>query len=835
MALVNRRRSLSRLALLAMTCLMLVSAPGCTFSLIDLGLGGDPATAAPLGPAPTPIPSATVTFRVTLPEPLLPGETLSLSLLEEVTGLALTAAYYPMQPVDSYTYAVSLPLAVNTVVKYRYVLLGGLPVVEDTGLDGPIRYRMLSVDGPVTVQDIVASWGNRPSAVGVGSLQGTIFDAATGAPVPNLLVTAGGLQALTDSVGAFLLTGLPEGTHNMVVYALDGGYQAFQQGALVKVGLITPVDARVRQAPLVTISFSVALPANTVPGAPVRIAGNLLQFGNTFADVQGGLSTIPGRMPVMTLGQDGRASITMRLPVGADLHYLYTLGDGFWNAEHKGNGEFNVRHLIVPPVDMVVVDAVETWQSGPSSPIRFDVTVPDNTPPGDVIYIQFNPYGWTEPLPMWPMGNNQWTYKLYGPLTMLGSFGYRFCRNAQCGIADDAATAGPDHSGRLIGTSLTGGDKKDRVEAWVWLPRTDPVTLVAASINPRAAFVAGIEFQPAYSPSFAPALPLAYQNAQALSSNMLVLTPTWSFTRQSPLTFELQPGSDPLWSDTLDMVAGARAYALNVAIFPTARFPGDESAWWQSAPRDAAWWDAWFANYRRFILNYADLAARSGAQALVLGGEWVAPALPGGSLPGGGSSQAPGDAETRWRNLITEVRGRYAGQIWWALPYASGSLASAPSWLGQVDGVYLLWNAALSSQPAPARVELESSAARLLDEEVQPFQTALGKPMILGFAWPSAYGAAGECFNDGLGHCVEWTALSRPNPDIPAVAVSLQSQADLYEAMLTVVNARPWISGFISRGYYPAVVLFDKSASIYGKPTADLLWYWFPRMLGVVR
>ena len=52
---------------------------------------------------------------------------------------------------------------------------------------------------------------------------------------------------------------------------------------------------------------------------------------------------------------------------------------------------------------------------------------------------------------------------------------------------------------------------------------------------------------------------------------------------------------------------------------------------------------------------------------------------------------------------------------------------------------------------------------------------------------------------------------------------------------LTVVNARPWIGGFISRGSYPPVVLFAKSASIYGKPTADLLWYWFPRMLGVIR
>jgi len=65
--------------------------------------------------------------------------------------------------------------------------------------------------------------------------------------------------------------------------------------------------------------------------------------------------------------------------------------------------------------------------------------------------------------------------------------------------------------------------------------------------------------------------------------------------------------------------------------------------------------------------------------------------------------------------------------------------------------------------------------------------------------------------------------------------LDLQAQADLYEAILTAVNGRPWVSGVVSRGYYPPVALRDKSASAHGKPAADILWYWFPRMLGVVQ
>jgi hypothetical protein len=61
----------------------------------------------------------------------------------------------------------------------------------------------------------------------------------------------------------------------------------------------------------------------------------------------------------------------------------------------------------------------------------------------------------------------------------------------------------------------------------------------------------------------------------------------------------------------------------------------------------------------------------------------------------------------------------------------------------------------------------------------------------------------------------------------------LQAQADIYQALLMAVNERPWIGGFISRGYYPPVVVQDASASIHGKPAADVLWYWYPRFLGI--
>ena len=77
-----------------------VEQPGLRHSrLIRLAVSSTPNTPAPggtAGPAATPAPRAQVTFTVRLPEPLLPGEVLMFSILDEVTGLAFNPVDYQM-------------------------------------------------------------------------------------------------------------------------------------------------------------------------------------------------------------------------------------------------------------------------------------------------------------------------------------------------------------------------------------------------------------------------------------------------------------------------------------------------------------------------------------------------------------------------------------------------------------------------------------------------------------------------------------------------------------------------------------------------------------------
>ncbi|MFN2120475.1 MAG: carboxypeptidase regulatory-like domain-containing protein [Anaerolineales bacterium] len=377
--------------IVACISIVAVGTSGCTLSLLQGPTLGTPAAhpTPPVVATPTESPKAETVFTVTIPQPLAAGETLALAWLDEVTGLALNPQLYPMEALDPLTYKATLALPYEAVIKYRYVRLGAAQVVETSAANEGIRYRLYVASGPAEAHDFIAGWSDAAYSGPTGAIQGRVLNTDTGAPIPNMLVTAAGARAFSDSAGRFELTDIMPGTHNLVAYAIDGTFGSFQQGATVATGLNTLVEIRVHPAPLVNVTFAVSAP-NDVQGAPIRIAGNLLELGNTFADLEGGVSTVADRMPVMSLQPDGRYTATISLPAGAYVRYKYTLGDGYWNAERSSDGSFRIRDLIVPGHDAEIQDQVSSWSTGAAAPILFEVTVSRDTPAEDLIYVQFN-------------------------------------------------------------------------------------------------------------------------------------------------------------------------------------------------------------------------------------------------------------------------------------------------------------------------------------------------------------------------------------------------------------------------------------------------------------
>jgi hypothetical protein len=466
-------------------------------------------------------------------------------------------------------------------------------------------------------------------------------------------------------------------------------------------------------------------------------------------------------------------------------------------------------------------------------PVSFTVTVPENTPVSDAITIQFNPYGWTEPIPMWPLGNQRWFYVLYNPLHLPSNASYRYCRNEQCGIADAVASAGMNGTGISFESALATKKADDKVTAWAWLENTtSPVIVSASEVKPRdEGFMTALAFAPGYHPGWQPYMNWAFKNMKDIGANTVILTPTWHYTQNNPPVIEAVPGQDPFWTDLTQMMNQARQQQLNVVLHPVGLYNGDPAEWWQNAGRSEGWWQSWFDRYRTFLLYHADLAAQMEAKALILNDEYMAAALPGGMLADGSSSGVPGDAAERWTALIEAVRGRYNGQLIWMVPVTDAELPAIPEFLSVFDQVYVRISAPLGDSEQPDMVELEAAFTELLDTELLPLQEKTNQPVVIGLQYASAQGTTQACIRAGE-DCLAADDLYKAGFEIASADLALGTQADLYSAALSAVNQRSWVSGFVAGGYYPPVALKDKSYSVRLKPAADVLWYWYPRLVG---
>lgn len=779
----------------------------------------------------------TIKFFVEVPADTPPGEPINLSIVDEVTGLALNPNRFAMDMIDERHYTLEIPLLVGSTIKYRYARMGSILAEEHTSDGRAVRYRLYQVEAPGEVHDIITRWNDTPFSGVTGRITGTITDIKNGIPLAGILVSAGGAQAITNSDGKFLIEGLPPGTHNLVAYAMDGSYATFQQGALVAAYSNTPASIQLTHNEYVDITFLLEVPEDTPPGVPLNLAGNLLQLGNTFADLSGGVSTLAARMPSLSQLPDGSYGLIISLPVGVDVRYKYTLGDGFWNTERAADGAFVLRQLIVPDQPTVFEETVETWHAGDAAGITFDIIVPENTPTDEGVSIQFHPYGWTEPLQMWHLGEQRWAYILYSPLDIIDQLGYRYCRASQCGHADDDRTPGAFTSGQIIETSPDPLGLPDEIDKWRWLEDELPQVEVSdIPISPRgASFLAGVEFQTFHQPSLISYVPNALGDITNHAANWVVLTPSWTITRTDPPILEMVTGQDALWPELITIAEQTKNQDLNFAIRPVLSFPTAVDAWWSSAPRDFSFWVSFFDQYRNFALHHADLAARSDAQTLILGGAWMDAAMPGGRLSDGTPTNVPKDANQRYTQLIDEVREHFSGTIAWALPY-SEAITNPPSFLDSVDQIYVLWAAPLSEDVTASTEELQAEAERIINDKIYAMRLIWNPPsehksIILSLAYPSVQESFTGCLPDSFVDCLSPEALNFPAPELPLLTISFIEQAKAYNAVFAAVNQVDWIDGVVSRGYYIPAVLHDKSTSVHGKPAADVIRYWYNQFL----
>jgi hypothetical protein len=734
--------------------------------------------------SPSDAPKFDVLFLVEVPSVNTSPGTVLFNLLDEVTGLALNPTTITMEKRDDTHFSVVISINQKTLIKYRYTRSAAVPIMEVDTAGEDIRYRLALVDAPMTIYDTVPAWEDYFYQGGTGKIVGSVLDLITNTPVPNIVVSAGGRSSITSSDGSFTINGLPDGTHNLVAYTLDGSYLPFQQGAKVLSGLTTPAEINIVPGQPVNITFLLKAPPE-YNGLPVRLAGNISQLGNTFTDLSGGVSVAASRMPIMAGLEDNRRYVTISVSAGTYIEYKYTLGDGFWNSEFDNKGNFKLRGFVVPAVDTIIQDEVFTWTPEGTEPIQFDVVVPESTPSNERVSIQFNPFGWMEPIPMWLQADHHWIFTVYNPLNLVGNFTYRYCRNELCGIADDAATAGIASKGRSLPTDTN--TVRDSITSWQSLDPVETVTLGDAVLPYGEDYLTGIELSPLYHPGWLPYLNSAMEQIKLTNANTITLTPAWTCTDPYYPECDLSLNQGQTWQEIYEQIWQAQQLGLNVILYPNLRFSLSEGDWWNATQRTPEWWSNWFASYKRFIIHHADLAERSGVTNLIIGGTWIQPSLPGGKLPDGSDAQAPADSIVYWVDIIDTLRSHYSGKLIWELNYPA-SLENPPPFLNNLDAFYITFNDAITSSSTPNITELLDNFGGIIDSSVYPLRELYNKPIYIGINYPSADGSANGCM---------------VSFETPCGIFNSEIQTDIYRAALTVVNYREWLDGFISQGFYP--------------------------------
>lgn len=233
------------------------------------------------------------------------------------------------------------------------------------------------------------------------------------------------------------------------------------------------------------------------------------------------------------------------------------------------------------------------------------------------------------------------------------------------------------------------------------------------------------------------------------------LVPTW-FQRTTSAS-EITPLPGFTASDAAMSSAVRTAHALGFKVIVKPQLNVSNGAWRGSVvPSSPA---TWWGSYDAFVLHYANLAARAGADELVVGTELA------------GVSSETG----RWRALVHRVRGVFHGYLTYAaLPFEYGRIG----FWEQLDaiGVDAYWP--LSKVPTTSVAGLVAAWKPLLSQ----LATAAAR-------WdrPVVFTEAG--YASQAGTATDPSALSLSSVPAP------DQQATAYAALLEATADRPWFRG----------------------------------------
>jgi hypothetical protein len=261
---------------------------------------------------------------------------------------------------------------------------------------------------------------------------------------------------------------------------------------------------------------------------------------------------------------------------------------------------------------------------------------------------------------------------------------------------------------------------------------------------------------------------------QSLLNMSLVGTDTvalnfWWF--QNSITSNSMAEDFTRYSSTMSSVAHAidTIHSLGMKVLLKPMLDVDDGSWRANInPTDP---DQWFSNYTNFIGTFADMAQSKGVELFSIGCEM--------------NTMEQSVNNTRWTNLITNMRSRYSGNLtysanWNALSGNVGGYQNIP-WWNQLDYIGVDAYFPIASQNNTTLAGL-TAAWQNQANTIESWRAGRGltnkQVLFTEVGYQSANGAAQT----------PWGVSGTPQVD-------LQEQADSYNALLSVMTTKPWWDG----------------------------------------
>lgn len=211
--------------------------------------------------------------------------------------------------------------------------------------------------------------------------------------------------------------------------------------------------------------------------------------------------------------------------------------------------------------------------------------------------------------------------------------------------------------------------------------------------------------------------------------------------------------------------------------------------------------DEWFANYKKFIMHYAEIAAKYNVELFCIGTEL--------------SNTTIIRWKDKWIDIISEIRKVYKGPLTYA---ANWDEYDTVSFWDEMDFIGMDAYFPLTDKVNPSKEELIAGWNKNADKlEAWLKESKLTKPVIFTeVGYDTIEGSNKQ----------PWRIL----PTLSRFAESQDEQANCLEALFTALSNRSWFKGFYWWNYFPRPDIGPLGYTLRGKKGEKILSEWFAKL-----